>query len=83
MAIDSKLVDSVYRRDEQLSSIFRRVLIPGGLIFTMNRTLQSEEVRYGQNTPRRVVAMTSAIVLDVVKTGMYVGVSLLSYYTIK
>jgi hypothetical protein len=85
MAIDGKLVDFVYGRDEQfssVSSIFRRILIPGGIIVTIDRILQSEEARYFKNTPRRVVGLTSAVVTDVVKTGMYVGIPLLSYYTL-
>ncbi|MEK6854440.1 MAG: hypothetical protein AABX60_03825 [Nanoarchaeota archaeon] len=80
MTIDNKLVDFVYGREKQISSIFRRAVIPGGLIVNMNQMLQREEAYCGQNTPRRVIGLTSAVVIDVVKTGMYAGASLLSYY---
>lgn len=65
-----------------VTGMIKTVLIPGGIIVHMDRLLKQEETRHGPNTPRRIFAMGSAVVTDVVKTGMYVAIPLLSYYNV-
>ena len=79
MALDS-VVNRLYGSDTELSSIPKRVLIPGGIIYQIGRILKQEEAKYGPNFPRRSVAMTSAVVTDFVKTAGYVAVAVLFTY---
>ena len=83
MGID-KLVDVVYGRNEELSSMLKRILVPGGLVLTVKHILKKEEGEQGYvNHPRHAIFLGSAVITDVVKTAMYVGVSTMVYYMVK
>lgn len=75
----------MYGRTDEFSGLLKRTFIPLGAIVTIDRMLKQEEASRGyQNTPRRVLALTSAATFEVVRTSGYVAaLSLGIYYLTK
>ena len=82
MAIEA-IVNALYGRDGALSTIHRYAFIPGGSIVAIKRMLDKEEAQYGHNGPRSTLALTSAAVVELVKTGGYAAVLTMAYYMLK